>query len=72
MVPMKLLAMSRMVPRRPMMSGGGLEREIATSEHKYMETKIKTRGKGDLQLRYDLVKLLNEIPMMIESSERGI
>lgn len=44
----KLLAMSRMVPRWPTMSGGGLEREIATGEHKYMEIEIKTRGNGDL------------------------
>ena len=70
MVLVKLLAMSGMVPRRSAMSGGGLEREIASGEHKYLETEIKTRGKGNLQLWYDLAKLLDEIPTAIKSSER--
>ena len=47
-------------------------REIATGEHKYMETEIKMRGKGDLQLRYDLAKLWDKIPVAMESSERRV
>ena len=48
MGPMEAFAASRRALKALVDGSGGLEREIATGEHKYNETEINSRRKGDL------------------------
>jgi len=48
---MEAFAASERAPKGLVDGGGGLEREIAAGEHKYMETEINLRRKGDLRSR---------------------
>ena len=58
MGPMEALAASRRALKALVDGSGGLEREIATGEHKYNETEINSRRKGDLWSQRSTAKLL--------------
>ena len=55
---MEAFTVSGRAPNGLVDGDGGLEREIAAGEHKYMETEINSRRKGDLWSRRCTAKLL--------------
>ena len=72
MGPMEAFAASERAPKGLVDGGGGLEREIATGEHKYMETEINSRRKGDLWSRRCTAKLLGTTSVTNELQSRRI
>ena len=72
MGPMEALAASRRALKALVDGSGGLEREIATGEHKYNETEINSRRKGDLWSWQSTMKLLGMTSTTNELRSRRI
>ena len=63
---MKALAASEKDPKRSTSSGGELKREKATSEHGFMKSETKEKGKRDLRPWQSMIKLLGMTSATIE------
>lgn len=72
MGPIEGFSTSRRDLRGPTTSKGGLEREMATSEHELLKSKTKTKGKGNLRLQQSSMKLPSMSAVTIRAPNQGI
>ena len=72
MGPMKGFSTSKRDLRGPTMSRGGLEREMATSEHELLKSMTKTKGKGNLRPQRSSMKLPSMSAVTIGAPNQGI